>query len=145
MIYLGADHRGYKLKEHLLSFLKERGYQVSDKGAKTEESSDYPLIAETVAREVIKDPNNRGVLLCGSGIGVCMVANKIKGVLAGLAWNEQTAVSGRNDDDINVLCLPADYIDEDQAEKIVQSFLDTSFEGVERRKRRLEQIRQLEK
>src|SRR5262245_58729659 len=128
MIYLGADHGGYKSKNQLLQYLQGRGYQVEDLGALREDpEDDYPLIGEKVARKVAEDPNNRGILLCRSGAGVCIVANKITGVRATQAWNEQTAAAGRNDDDANVLCLGADYLEVADVERMAQVFLDTSF------------------
>ncbi len=145
MIYLGTDHRGYKMKEELREYLTSRGYQVVDLGAKSEEpGDDYPAYAEKVARAVVTDPNNRGILLCGSGAGVCIAANKINGVRAAVAWNEGVSRAIRNDDNANVLCLPADQITAVDAKKIVQVFLDASFGGEERYKRRLRQIQEIE-
>ena len=145
MIYLGTDHRGYKMKEELREYLTSRGYQVVDLGAKSEEpGDDYPGYAEKVARAVVTDPNNRGILLCGSGAGVCIAANKINGVRAAVAWNEGVSRAIRNDDNANVLCLPADQITAVDAKKIVQVFLDASFGGEERYKRRLRQIQEIE-
>lgn len=145
MIYLGSDHRGFKLKEILKQHLISRGYQVRDVGTNSEESVDYPIIAEQVGHKVVKDPNNRGVLLCGSGAGVCIAANKIDGVRAAEAWNVDIARAVRNDDNVNVLCLAADEIDPEDMKKITQVFLDTSFGGTERYKRRLKEINDIEK
>ena len=144
MIYLGADHRGYKHKEALKSFLDEQGYQVTDMGTDSEKSVDYPLIAQKVADKVAEDLNNRGILLCGSGEGVAIAANKIDGIRAGEAWNADVAYSARNDDNINVLALPADHLASDEVNEITQVFLDTSFSGEERHKRRLEEIKKIE-
>ncbi|OGW84666.1 MAG: hypothetical protein A3C35_04285 [Omnitrophica bacterium RIFCSPHIGHO2_02_FULL_46_11] len=145
MIYIGADHRGYAIKEQLKEYLTGRGYQLTDVGTDSEESVDYPLIAKKVAEEVRADPNNRGVLLCGSGVGVCIVANKFKGIRAGEVWNASLAQKARTDDNINVLCLSADTVSLEDAKKIAQTFLDTSFAGEERYKRRLKQIEEIEK
>ncbi len=145
MIYLGADHRGFKLKGQLLQYLKKRGYQVTDLGTNSEEPVDYPLIAKKVARKVAEDPNNRGVLLCGSGAGVCIVANKISGIRAAQAWNQKVAEAARHDDNVSVLCLAADAHTPEEVKKITQTFLDTSFGGEERYKRRLKEIREIEK
>lgn len=145
MIYVGADHRGFKLKEQLKIYLSGRGYQITDVGTYSEESVDYPLIAQKVAEDVRTDPNNRGVLLCGSGVGVCVVANKFKGIRAGEAWSEDVARKARTDDNVNVLCISADTISLEDAKKIIQVFLDTSFMGEDRYKRRLKQIEEIEK
>ncbi len=145
MIYLGADHRGYKAKTKLFDYLLGRGYQVTDMGTNSEEPVDYPLIAAKVGEKVVEDLNNRGILLCGSGDGVCIVANKIKGVRAALAWNKEVAMSVRNDDNANILCLGADQLAEDEIREITQTFLDTSFGGQERYNRRIKEISDLEK
>lgn len=145
MIYLGADHRGFKAKEKLKSYLQKRGYKLTDVGTDSEESVDYPVIAERVARNVIGDPNNRGVVLCGSGAGVCIVANKLPGIRAAEAWNEAIVKAARNDDNVNILCLAADFLNEVEMKKITQVFLDTSFSGEERYKRRLKKITEIEK
>lgn len=146
MIYLGADHGGYKLKEQLKEFLRERGYQHTDLGASTlDPDDDYPIIAEKVALKVMEDPYNRGITLCRNGAGVCIVANKIKGIRAAPAWNVKVAAAIRNDDNANVLCLPADYLSFEEAMAIVQVFLDTSLGAEERYKRRLREIQDIEK
>lgn len=145
MIYLGTDHRGFKVKEELKSYLAGRGYQIEDLGAGAyDPSDDYPEVARRVARKVTEDPNNRGILLCGSAAGVCIVANKIKGVRAAPAWNAEQIWSMRNDDNLNVLCLAADYTSAEKAKKITQAFLDASFSGEERHKRRLKEIEEIE-
>ena len=144
MIYLGADHRGYQLKDKLKEYLTFRGYQIMDMGTNSADAVDYPLIAKAVSEEVVKDLNNRGILLCGSAAGISIAANKIKGVRAGVAWNEKIATANRNDDNINIVCIPADDTDEETAKKIIQTFLDTSFGGEERRVRRLKQIEDIE-
>lgn len=145
MIYIGADHRGFKAKEILKKYLQDRGYQVVDVGTRSPESVDYPLIAEKVGHKVVEDLNNRGVLLCGSGAGVCIAANKIDGVRAAEAWNVEIARSARSDDNANVLCLAADEANLEDMKKIIQVFLDTSFFSAERHKRRLKEIQDLEK
>lgn len=144
MIYLGADHRGFQLKEEIKEYLITRGYKVTDLGTNSEEPVDYPLIAEKVARKVVEDLNNRGILFCGSGAGVCVAANKINGIRAAQAWSPEVARSARTDDNINVLCLSADQVSSDETKPIVQGFLDTSFGGVERFNRRIKEITDLE-
>ncbi|OGE78299.1 MAG: hypothetical protein A2751_04070 [Candidatus Doudnabacteria bacterium RIFCSPHIGHO2_01_FULL_46_14] len=145
MVYLGADHRGFKHKEKLKAFLDEQGYQVTDIGTNSEKSVDYPVIAQKVAKKVSEDPNNRGILLCGSGVGVCIAANKFKGIRAGSAWTEEVARSARADDNVNVLCLAADDITVDDTKQIARAFLNTSFRGEDRYKRRIAQIEEIEK
>lgn len=145
MIYLGTDHRGFELKETLRDFLLARGFQVTDIGTNSKEPVDYPLIAEKVARKVVEDPNNRGILLCGSGAGMGIVANKVDGILAAVAWKPEVAKAMRYEDNINVLCLPADEISAEQAKEIAQTFLGTSFGGEERYKRRVKEIEEIER
>ncbi len=145
MIYLGADHRGYKLKQELYAYLKMRGFMVEDLGTRSEQPVDYPRIAEKVARKVVEDPNNRGILLCGSGAGVCIVANKIPGILGAAAWDLTQIKAIRSDDNINLLCLASDYLSSDQARELTQVFLDTSFSGAPRHNRRLKEIREIER
>ncbi len=145
MIYLGADHRGYKQKNELKKFLDEQGYQVTDMGTDSDESVDYPLIAKQVADNVSEDLNNRGILICGSSAGVCIAANKIKGIRAASAWTEEVARSARADDNVNVLCLAADDISAEDAKQIARAFLNTSFRSEDRYKRRIAQIDEMEK
>ena len=145
MIYLGADHRGFGLKEKLKKYLLETGYQISDVGTSSEESVDYPPIAGKVAAGVKEDLNNRVILLCGSGVGGCIAANKFKGIRAGEPRDETSAIHARIADNINVLCLAADALSEEETKKIAKAFLDTSFSGEERHKRRLAQIEEIEK
>lgn len=145
MIYLGADHRGFKLKEELKKYLETKAYRVEDIGTYSEENVDYPFIAVRLARKVTGDPNNRGVLLCGSGAGVCIVANKIKGIRAAEVWDPRVALAVRREDNVNVVCLPADSVDGALAKKIVQNFLDTSFSSEDRYKRRLKEIEAIER
>lgn len=146
VIYIGADHRGFELKEYLKNFLKGMGYEVIDRGNLTkDDADDYPDFAAKVARDVsIEHERSRGILLCGSGGGVCAVANKFMYVRAVLAMNSDQAFDARNDDDANILCLAADYLDAEEARKIVFTWLQTSFEGVERFKRRLTKIQRIE-
>ena len=142
--YLGADHRGYRLKEKLKEHLVSRGFLVTDMGTHSEESVDYPIFAEKVARGVLEDPNNKGILFCGSGAGVCIAANKVKGIRAAVAWDPKIARVARNDDNINVLCLASDSTDLEVAKVISKTFLDTSFAGEERYRRRAKQIKAIE-
>src|SRR3990167_6864106 len=132
-VYLGADHGGYKLKEELKTWVSEWHFEYEDLGAhKFDSEDDYPDFAWPVAVKVGSQPGTMGILICRSGQGECIVANKAKGARAALAWNEKTAMAARNDDDANILCLPADYVTLDAAKKIVHVFLTTSFAKEER-------------
>lgn len=145
-IYIGADHRGFELKEILRAWLVSQDYQVEDVGAVVYDATDdYPDYALKVAQKVVSDPNSRGVLLCGSGVGVDMVANKVDGVRAGLGLSPEQIISARTDDDINVLVIATDYINEEKAKKMVEVFLTTEFSGASRFTNRLEKIEEIEK
>lgn len=141
-IYLGADHRGFELKEKLKEWLKDHGYHVEDLGAhKIEPEDDYPDYAIAVAKKVAESPEeNRGVLLCGSGAGMAIAANKIRGIRAAVAWNEQSAGHARTDDDVNIIAIAADWTPPEQAREIVKTFLETPFSAEERHVRRLGKI-----
>jgi len=146
VIYLGADHRGFNLKEFIKSWLKNQGYEVVDFGANVlNPEDDYTDFAIKVAEAIQKDyEKGRGILICGSGAGVCITANKFKRVKAGLGFNPDQVFAMRNDDNINVLCLASDFIDEEQAKKIVKVFLITHFDNKENHLRRLQKIEEIE-
>jgi ribose 5-phosphate isomerase B len=146
VIYLGADHRGFKLKEELKNYLLGSGYTVRDLGNdRYDENDDYPDFAGKVAEKVSADPlNSKGILICGSGIGVDIVANKFKEVRSSLVFSPDQAYAARYDDDANVLSLPADYLTGEEAKKIVSVWLQTPFSGEERHRRRLYKIKNLE-
>jgi ribose 5-phosphate isomerase B len=144
-IYLGADHRGYQLKEKIARFLFEKGYSFEDMGALSfNPDDDYPVFAEKVASMVASEPENKGILICGSGVGVSIVANKFDNIRAGLGISEKQVESSRKDDDINILALAADFTNETEALKMVLAFLETRFSGEEKHKRRLEDITRIE-
>src|SRR5581483_8595514 len=147
VIYLGADHRGYKLKEKFAEILKEKGYPVFDMGAHGyEEGDDYPDYAALVAEKVSSMPaDGTGVLVCGSGAGVCITANKFKNVRAVLAITAEQARAARADDHTNIICFASDYIKDAEAEKILLGWLATPFSEEERHLRRLEKIAKFEK
>lgn len=128
-IALGADHAGFKLKEVLKSFLEDKGYTVKDYGAYSEERADYPDFAHLVAGAVEKKEFDYGILLCGSGNGINMAANKHKGIRSALCWNEEITQLARQHNNANVLALPARFIDESTAKKCVNLFIETPFEG----------------
>jgi ribose 5-phosphate isomerase B len=128
-IIIGSDHAGYKYKEKMSDFLEKSGYSVTDFGCYSEESVDYPDFAHPVAEAVEKGKNAFGILICGSGNGVCMTANKHKKIRAALCWTIEIARLSRLHNDANIVCLPARFIDFDMAKEIVNTFLNTSFEG----------------
>lgn len=147
MLYIGADHRGYKLKETLKIYLKELNFEFEDLGAREIfPDDDYPDYAINVAQKVSENPKeNLGILICGSGVGVDVVANKFKSVRSALIFNAEQARMSRNDDNTNVLSLSADFIDENLAKEIVKIWLETPFSRLERYARRLEKIKAIEK
>lgn len=147
MIYLGADHGGFELKNHLKKYLKSKKYEFEDLGAnKFNSNDDYPDYAALVAKKVSRNPvNDLGILLCRSGQGVCIVANKFKRVRAAVVWNVEEAKMSRVDDMANVLCLPSDYISPSMAEAIVYMWLKTPYSTGTRHMRRIKKISDLEK
>lgn len=139
MLYIAADHAGYKLKESLTHMLATRSIAFEDFGTFSDELTDYPAYAKQVSKEVLKY-NGRGILICGSGAGMTISANRHKGIRAAVAWNQEVAKRIREEDDANILCLPARLINDDQAWEIVSTFLSTTFAHLDRYKRRLKQI-----
>ncbi len=146
MIYIGSDHRGYKLKEILKNYLRELNYAWKDLGAnELNPDDDYPDFALAVAKKVAEDlENNRGILICGSGVGVDIVANKIRNIRSALCFDAKQAQASRNDNNANILSLPADYISESLAKEIVKIWLETPFSGSEHYVRRIEKIKKIE-
>lgn len=146
MLYLGADHRGFSLKEKLKAWLGVRGVVFQDVGAEAlHTDDDYPDFAELAAREVSKKPaEHRGILICGSGAGVCIAANKFRGIRAAFATTPEMARAIRNDDDVNILCLASDFVPEDKAFEIVDTWLHTPFGNKERYNRRIKKISDIE-
>lgn len=148
IIYIASDHRGFKLKEALKNFLKANGYTIEDLGNDhLDNEDDYPDFAAKVAKIISEDYYNerRGIVLCGSGAGVDIVANKFPRVRSVLAISPDQASISRNDDDTNVLSLAADFIEENQAKKIVSVWLQSPFSGEAKHKRRVDKILSLEK
>lgn len=142
MVYLGADHRGFDLKGQIAKWLAGRGYEFEDLGAYNyDRDDDYVDYALAVAEKVGADPdNNRGVVICGSGVGVDIVANKVANVRCGLGFSEDQVHAARKDDNINILALAADNIEVDQALKFVEKMLDTEFVMSETHQRRIDKI-----
>lgn len=143
-VYVGADHAGFQLKEHVERFLSGLGHEVIDVGTDGEESVDYPDFAEKVARAVASGEADRGVLVCGTGLGMAVAANKVPGVRAVQAADPEMARMARLHNDANVLTLPGRYIGPERASEVVTAFLETPFEGG-RHQRRIEKIGELEK
>jgi ribose 5-phosphate isomerase B len=145
MIYLGADHGGFKLKEEVKKWLKEWRKDFKDLGAERfVVNDDYPDFAWELAVKVGVEHGALGILICRSGQGMCIVANKAKGARAALCWNESTAHSARNDDDANIICLPADYVTVESAKKIVHEFVYAKFDKEERHHRRVTKIKKID-
>ena len=142
-IALGCDHRGLSLKQAIISLVSGVGHTWEDFGCYNASPEDYPDIAQRVAEGVAGGKFDRGILICSTGIGMSMAANKVKGIRAALCHNTFTARRARQHNDANVLCLGGDVMERDLAEEIVRTFLDTEFEGG-RHAHRLEKIKALE-
>ena len=143
-IAIGSDHAGFEDKEKVKKQLAELGYEYEDVGTNSTESVDYPIYAEKVARKVASGEVEQGLLICGSGNGMQIAANKIHGIRAALAWNEETARLAREHNNANVLSVPARMISPEEVSKVVKSYLDAKFEGG-RHQRRVAEISELEK
>lgn len=128
-IAIGSDHAGFDAKEKAKSELAALGVEVVDKGSDSLDSVDYPDFGAAVARAVVSGEVERGVLVCGSGIGISIAANKIPGARAALCWNEETARLAREHNDANVLCFGSRFIEPEQAARMVRIFLETEFAG----------------
>ncbi len=143
-IAVGADHAGYGLKQHVVEALRAAGHDVVDVGTDSEESTDYPLFAEPASRMVAGGEAERAVLVCGSGVGVSIVANKVDGVRAVNAHDVGEASLARRHNDVNVVTLSGRRLDAELADAIVEAFLETAFEGG-RHERRVELISEVER
>lgn len=139
IIPIGADHAGFNLKGKIIEFLESKGYQVKDFGCFSEESIDYPDFAHPVAGMIEQNTGMLGILICGSGNGINMTANKHKGIRSALCWNTEIAALARQHNDANIVALPARFISEQEALEIVETFLGTAFEGG-RHQRRIDKI-----
>jgi ribose 5-phosphate isomerase B len=143
-IYLGSDHAGFKLKEIIKDFLKSNGYDYKDIGpVEYSAGDDYPDYAVLVANQVSRT-GGFGILICSSGIGMCITANKVKGIRAVNAYNIKIAQKSREHNDANILCLGQDYIDIDTAKEIVKTWLTTDFSPEEKHHRRVSKISRFE-
>ncbi|WP_276133029.1 ribose 5-phosphate isomerase B [Polluticoccus soli] len=134
-LVIGCDHAGFEYKEEVKKTLIAAGWQVEDKGTHSNESTDYPDYAHAVANMVADGKAAAGILICGSGNGVCMTANKNKGIRAALCWNEELAALARQHNNANVLCIPSRFVSLDVAQKMVDIFQSTAFEGGRHEKR----------
>ncbi|MBN1526165.1 MAG: ribose 5-phosphate isomerase B [Candidatus Omnitrophica bacterium] len=142
-IVIGSDHGGYELKGHLVEFLKAEGYEIEDLGAHSKESSDYPLIGFEVAKAVSEGRAERGILICKTGVGMAIIANKVSCVRAAACYDVDLARSSREHNDCNVLVLAAHYTDFEKAREITRVWLTAEHLG-ERHQRRVQQINDIE-
>lgn len=144
-IALGCDHGGFPLKASTADLLRALGHEVIDKGAMVDDpQDDYPDFAEAVARAVQKGEAQRGILICGSGVGACVAANKLKGVRAAICHDTYSAAQGVEHDDMNVLCLGARIVGVALAAELVRAFAGATFSGEARHKRRLAKVNAIE-
>jgi RpiB/LacA/LacB family sugar-phosphate isomerase len=143
-IALAADHAGFELKEKIAVYLKAEGFEVMDLGTHDQEPADYPDFARAIGKVLQEQKAERGILVCGSGVGACVAANKMSQVRAGLCHDTYSAHQGVEHDDINVLCLGARIIGEELAKELVSAFLAARFTGEERHRRRLDKVKALE-
>lgn len=128
-IAIGSDHAGFRLKETLKQYLNGKGYQVKDFGTHSEDRADYPDFGHPVAEAVESGELGMGILICGSGNGINMAANKHKGIRSALCWKKELAELARQHNDANVMALPARFISDEEAKECVDAFLNTGFEG----------------
>lgn len=142
-IYIGADHNGFGLKHTLVEYLRRAGYDVDDGGDnQLDPQDDYPIFAARVAKDMLssEDKQPMGILICGSGQGMCMAANRFKGIRACLGYDRESIRSARNDDDANVLCLPARHLTKDTVNVLVETFLNTPFSHIGKYQRRIQEM-----
>ncbi len=144
-IAVGADHGGFHLKQEIISLLKKNSHTVIDVGAHNDKPSDYPDFALAVADKIIRKKAVRGIIVCGSGVGACIAANKVPGIRASVCHDTFSARQGVEDDEMNVLCLGARVIGPNLAEEIVSVFLRAKFSKAERHKKRLKKVAAMEK
>ena len=137
-ILIGNDHAGYSLKLSIIKNLEDK-YEFFDKGSYSDESVDYPDYASIIAKEIQSEKGDLGILICGTGNGVCMTANKFKGIRAVICWNEEIAKLAKQHNNANIICLPSRFIKVEEAIKIIESFILEKFEGG-RHERRIKKI-----
>jgi len=144
-IVIGADHRGYELKDEIAAALKRDGHEVLDVGTNSAESVDYPDYARAVGEAIVDGRAERGIIVCGSGVGAGIAANKMRGVRAATCHDTYSAAQGVQHDDMNVLCLGARVVGDALALALVQAFLGARFKGEERLRRRLDKVSEMER
>ena len=137
-ILIGNDHAGYSLKLSIIKNLEDK-YDFFDKGSYSDESVDYPDYASIIAKEIQSEKGDLGILICGTGNGVCMTANKYKGIRAVICWNEEIAKLAKQHNNANIICMPSRFIKVEEAIKIIESFILEKFEGG-RHERRIKKI-----
>jgi ribose 5-phosphate isomerase B len=145
-IFLGSDHKGFHLKDKIFAYLSKRDYDVEDVGdAELDPEDDFPEFAQRAAIKVLGEEDARAILLCGGAQGMAMAANRFRGIRASVIWDEKEAEITRNDNDSNVLCLPARLLENDEAEwqSIIDTWLNTEFAGAARYIRRNRQLDEL--
>lgn len=140
MIALGSDQAGYGLKQEIIKYLEEKGLEYKDYGSYSEESVDYPVYGKAVAHAIVNGECDRGILICGTGIGISIAANKVKGIRAALCSDCFSAEATRQHNDANVLAMGARVVGPGLAVKITDTFLNTEFSGVERHQRRIDML-----
>ena len=128
-ISIGNDHACVDLKNHIVKHLNSRGFTIIDKGTNTDKSVDYPDFIHPVSKEIEEGKSNIGIIICGSGNGAAMTANKRKTIRAALCWNNEITKLARQHNDANILSIPSRFISKDEAIKIVETFINTDFEG----------------
>lgn len=142
-IFIGTDHNGYNLKDYLVKELSQRGYDIEDEGDyKFDPEDDFPVFAGRVVNRMKQHNDSMGILLCGSGQGMAMAANRFKGIRAAVVWDKNQARLARNDDDSNIIALPSEVLKQspEKTLDIVLEWLKTPFERIERRVRRIKQM-----
>ena len=138
-ISIGNDHAGVNLKNHIVKYLSKKGFKINDKGTNTDKSVDYPDFIHPVSKEIEENKSKLGIIICGSGNGAAMTANKRKTIRAALCWNEETSKLARQHNDANILSIPSMFVNKTEAIVIVDTFIKTDFEGG-RHKKRIEKI-----
>ena len=134
-ISIGNDHAGVDLKKHIVKYLNGRGFKIKDKGTNSDKSVDYPDFIHPVSKEIEENKSNLGIVICGSGNGAAMTANKRKTIRAALCWNEEISKLARQHNDANILSIPSRFVNKTEAIDIVAAFIKTDFEGGRHKKR----------
>lgn len=144
-IFIGADHRGFELKNQIVNFMREQGHEIEDSGPhELVLRDDFVDYAEKVARNVASDSGNRGIVICGSGAGVNIVSNKINGIRASIGFNVEQVKAARRDDNLNILAFASDYTLFEDAKIMIETFLNTAYDPTDNHARRIEKIKNLE-